>query len=128
MSKIGKAFMSLLLDKKAREALENAAARPKSAPQPASHPASHPAAAPQQRPEPSQASIKAQLDATLDGIQNRPQNAPGQTASPTRQQLIQAARRVHAARQDVLDDLSAEQKMKLQVMAMKAMAPKSTTR
>jgi len=124
MSKIGKAFMSLLLDKKAREALESAAARAKSAPQVASQPA----AAPQHTPEPSQASIKAQLDATLEDIQNRPQNAPGQAASPTRQQLIQAARRVHAARQDVLDDLSAEQKMKLQVMAMKAMAPKSTTR
>jgi len=124
MSKIGKAFMSLLLDKKAREALESAATRPKPAPQTATQPA----AAPQQKPEPSQASIKAQLDATLDGIQNRPQGPLGQTASPTRQQLIQAAKRVHAARQDVLDDLSAEQKMKLQVMAMKAMAPKSTTR
>ena len=118
MSKIGKAFMSLLLDKKAREALESAAARPKSAPQ----------QPPQPSPERSQASIKAQLDATLDGIQNRPQSTMGQTASPTRQQLIQNARHVHAARQNVLDDLSAEQKMKLQVMAMKAMTPKSTTR
>ena len=116
MSKIGKAFMSLILDKKAREALQNAAQQPKPAPQP------------EVIPEPSQASIKAQLDATLDGIQNRPQTHNGQTASPTRQQLIQAARRVHAARQNVLDDLSAEQKLKLQVMAMKAMSPKRTSR
>lgn len=120
MSKIGKALMSLFLDKKAREALEKAAARPK--------PGAQPTPAPQQRPEPSQANIKAQLDATLDGIQDRAHNTPGHAASPSRRQLIQDALRVHAARQDVLDDLSTEQKMKLQVMAMKAMAPKSSTR
>jgi len=114
MSKIGKAFMSLLLDKKARESLQKAAAQPKPAPQ------QRPETTPAPAPEPSQAQIKAQFDAKMDGIQNRP--AP--KASPTRQQLIQNARRVHAARQDVLDDLSAEQKMKLQVMAMKAMSPK----
>ena len=124
MSKIGKAFMSLMLDKKARDALQNAAQRPSPAPQPTQSSAPQSAVA----PESSQASIKAQLDATLDGFHNRPQTHAGQTASPNRQQLIQAARRVHAARQDVLDDLSAEQKMKLQVMAMKAMAPKNTTR
>jgi len=114
MSKIGKAFMSLILDKKARDALENAAQRPK--------PKARPVNAP--REEPSEASIKAQLHAKLEGVQNRPQ----QTASPTRQQLIQNALRVHAAKQDVLDDLSQEQKMKLQVMAMKAMAPKGSSR
>ena len=118
MSKIGKAFMSLILDKKARDALQNAAQRPQ--PDPLQTPPVSAPQRPEPSPEPSQAQIKAQLDAKLNGMQN---HLP-QTASPTRQQLIQDARRVHAARQDVLDDLSAEQKMKLQVMAMKAMGPK----
>ncbi|HEY9078942.1 hypothetical protein [Magnetovibrio sp.] len=123
MSKIGKAFMSLILDKKAREALEKAA----SAPKPADRPVAAPPQPRQPLPEPSQAQIKAQLDAKIDGIQNRVANQHAQSGSPTRQQLIQNALRVHAAKQDVLDDLSAEQKLKLQVMAMKAMAPKRPT-
>lgn len=112
MSKLGKAFMSLILDKKARDALQNAAQQPMAPPPPAATPA-HP---PVSRPQPS---VKAQLDAKLDEVQNRPER----TTTPTRQQLIQDALRVRASKQDVLADLSDEQRLKLQVLAMKAMMP-----
>lgn len=119
--------MSLILDKKAREKLN--------APAPAVGPAPggvnplpgganspvHPASAPLSPPrrDPTQAEIKARLDAKLDQVQNRPQR----TASPTRQQLIQDALRTRSAKQDVFENLSAEQRLKLQVLAMKAMMP-----
>lgn len=114
MSKIGRAFMSLILDKKAREKLNAAPSGGATAPV---SPASAPLLPP--RREPSQAEIKARLDAKLDQVQNRPQR----NASPTRQQLIQNALRTRSAKQDVFENLSPEQRLKLQVLAMQAMMP-----
>ena len=116
MSKIGKAFMSLILDKKAREALETAQARPKARPNPASRDA---APAPPPKPEPQGRALQDQLHAKLDEVQSRPRPS----AAPSRQELIQNARRVHASKQAVLSDLSDEQRLKLQVLAMRAMRP-----
>jgi len=113
MSKIGKAFMSLILDKKARTALEQSAARPKDMPSPA--PA--PVAAPQEH----EAALQERLQAKLDEVQNR----PPPSANPSRRELIQNARRVHASKQTILNDLSDEQRLKLQVLAMRAMMPSS---
>lgn len=113
MSKLGKAVMSLFLDKQARSALENARQSAKAAPQAHAPPQSGTSR------ESSQAEIKAQLDAKIAEVENRPAGG----ASPTRQDLINAARRVHAAKQEVLSDLSEEQRLKLQVLAMKAMMP-----
>lgn len=107
MSKIAKAFMSLILDKKAREALHTAAQQPKSA------------QTARPRPTHQQQDVKAQLDAKLNEVQNRTENA----TPPDRKQLIQDAMRVRAAKQEVLADLSQEQRLKLQVLAMKAMMP-----
>jgi len=113
MSKLGKALMALLLDKKARSARHRVrraqATRPPHQPAPGTPPLT-------------QAQIKAQLDAKLDQVHNR----AAQSSSSTREQLLADAARVHAAKQDVLQDLSPEQKLKLQVLAMKAMAPKNT--
>jgi hypothetical protein len=114
MSKIGRAFMSIILDKKARERLNAPTPGGANSPEP---PASAPLASP--RRDPTQAEIKARLDAKLDQVQNRPQR----TASPTRQQLIQDALRTRSAKQDVFENLNAEQRLKLQVLAMKAMMP-----
>jgi hypothetical protein len=104
MSKIGKAFMSLVLDKKAREALQNVTQK------------LPPSTVPPQAPQPS---VKQRLDTKLEEVQNR----PAQNVSPSRQQLIQDAIRVRASKQEVLSDLSQEQRLKLQVLAMKAMMP-----
>ncbi|MBL4615903.1 MAG: hypothetical protein JKY27_13680 [Magnetovibrio sp.] len=112
MSKIGKALMSLLLDKKARDALHTAQQQPRPA-----RATSRPA--PPSPVAPPQLSVKAQLAAKLDEVQNRPKN----NGSPDRKQLIQNAMRVRSSKQDILSDLSQEQRLKLQVLAMKAMMP-----
>jgi hypothetical protein len=121
MSKLGRAFMSLILDKKARERLNAPGPGGANSPRGGANSPVPPASAPLSPPrsEPTQAEIKARLDAKLDQVQNRPQR----TASPTRQQLIQDALRTRSAKQDVFENLSPEQRLKLQVLAMKAMMP-----
>jgi len=118
MSKIGKAFMSLILDKKAIETMEVAAhqkASAKAAAPPGLQPPLHAPFPPARQP-----SVKEQLDAKLDAVQNRPERG----VSPTRQQLIQDALRMRANKQqEVLEDLTDEQRLKLQVLAMRAMMP-----
>jgi len=111
MSKIGKAFLSLILDKKAREALKIAAQQPKPTPAPRNF-------------VPPQPSLNKQLHTKLEAAQSRPRP----NAAPNRQQLIQNAMRVRSSKQDVLQELSQEQRLKLQVMAMKAMMPKDQSR
>ncbi|MEG3618405.1 hypothetical protein V5T82_08075 [Magnetovibrio sp. PR-2] len=111
MSKIGKAMMSLFLDKRARDVMEHAKTQPGDPP--------HPQRVARGLEHQSQKEIKQKLDSKIDEIHNKPQK----TATPTRQELIDQARRVRAQKQDVLADLSPEQRMKLQVMAMKAMMP-----
>ncbi len=119
MSKFSKAFMSLFLDQKARDAMELARHRKTvleegAKTQPGTPPTSQPA--PEDLPR---EDIKEQLDAKLDEVQNRAER----TGSPSRQALIQNAMRVRAQKQDVLSDLSDEQRLKLQVLALKAMMP-----
>ncbi|MBF0249556.1 MAG: hypothetical protein HQL35_02885 [Alphaproteobacteria bacterium] len=113
MSKISNALLSLFLDKKARQALEHTKER--------AHPHAphHAPLAPPPPPEETQEDIKRQLDAKIDAVKEK---GPGGIPKD-RRQLIQEARRVHSAKQDVLKDLSPEQRLKLQVLAMKAMLP-----
>jgi len=113
MSKIGKALLSLILDKKARDALDVAAQQPKTAltPQPTA-------------PAQPQPSLNEQLHTKLTAAQSQPRS----NLAPNRQQLIQNAMRVRSTKQDVLQELSQEQRLKLQVMAMKAMLPKNQGR
>ena len=111
MSKFGKAMMSLFLDKRAREVMELSKTTPGAQPRP-------------RRVErglehQTQKELKQKLDDKIDEIHNKPQK----TASLSRQELIAQAQRVRAQKQEVLADLSPEQRMKLQVMAMKAMMP-----
>ena len=111
MSKLGKAMMSLFLDKRARETMELSKAQsmgqvPR---RPVERGLDHQ----------TQKEIKQKLDDKIDEIHNKPQK----TTAPSRQELIAQAQRVRAQKQDVLADLSPEQRMKLQVMAMKAMMP-----
>jgi len=117
MSKIGKALLSLILDKKARDALDVAAQQPKTALTP--QPTAQPTAPPQPQP-----SLNEQLHAKLTAAQSQPRS----NLAPNRQQLIQNAMRVRSTKQDVLQELSQEQRLKLQVMAMKAMLPKNQGR
>ena len=111
MSKLGKAMMSLFLDKRAREVLGNAQSAPNT--QPRRQPV------PRGPEHQSQKEIKQQLDSKIDEIHSKPQK----TTSLSRQELIAQAQRVRAQKQDVLADLTQEQRLKLQVMAMKAMMP-----
>lgn len=106
--------MSLFLDKRARTALEQNKTVPEASPSPQR--------VPRQAHHQTQAEIKQQLDGKIDEIHNR----PAKKASLTRQELIAEAQRVRAAKQTVLDELSEEQRLKLQVMAMKAMMPNKT--
>ncbi|MCW8915269.1 MAG: hypothetical protein OQK24_05365 [Magnetovibrio sp.] len=114
MSKISKALMSLLLDKRARSALEENQAAPKSP--------NTPKRIPRQAHHQTQTEIKQQLDSKIDEIHNRPEKK----ASLSRQEIIAEAQRVRAAKQTVLEELSKEQRLKLQVIAMKAMMPNKT--
>jgi len=112
MAKLGKAFMSLFLDKKARDALEAKAALPKrqqQAPQSPANPSPPPA--PQPTPHPSQEEIYARLDEAQQAKTQR-------SATPDRQQLIQNALQVRAKKAKMLEDLPPEQRQKLQALAM----------
>lgn len=118
MAKLGKALMSLLLDKKAREALETKAAlkavtpeRPaRTLPAPASL-APEPALTPAPITQPSREEINARLDHAADV-------ASGRVKSPDRKQLIQNALNVRADKAKMLDDLPEEQRRRLQALAM----------
>ena len=116
MSKFSKAVMSLFLDQKARDAMELARHRKTALKGAAQTQSGTTPTTPEDQP---QERIKEQLDAKLDEVQKRTARA----GSPSRQELIQNAMRVRAQKQDVLADLSDEQRLKLQVLAMKAMMP-----
>lgn len=104
MAKFGKALMSLLLDKKAREALEA-----KGAAQPVTQQAPAPVHAPD--PHPSREELGARLDAAQQASDNR-------VNTPDRQRLIQDALKVRADKAKMLDDLPEEQRRRLKAMAM----------
>ena len=107
MAKLGKALMSLLLDKKARDALE-AKAVVKRQPAPAS-------AVQPQRSAPARHPSQQEINARLDEAQ---QASTTRTNAPGRQQLIQQALQVRAHEAKMLDDLPEEQRLKLKAMAM----------
>jgi len=113
MAKLGKALMSLLLDKKAREALEAKAAAPRPATQhvPQTPPQQPGQAAPAQAPHPSQEEIYARLDEAQQASTNR-------ANTPDRQRLIQEALKVRANKAKMLEELPEEQRRRLQAMAM----------
>ena len=110
MAKLGKALMSLLLDKKARAALEAKATRSQQPQQPQQ---AQRQAAPRvpEPPHPSQDEIIARLD-------DAQKSSTSRAATPDRRKLIEEAQRVRADKAKMLDDLPEEQKRKLQAMAM----------
>lgn len=122
MAKLGNALMSLLLDKQAREnikqrpvapnkaALNKAQAQAYAQAQP-SQPQAH--VQDQDQAHPSQEEINARLEQSSQTVEQR-------RNSPERQKLIEEAQRVRASKMSVLDDLSEEQKLKLQALAMKS--------
>ena len=112
MAKLGKALMSLLLDKKAREALDAKAAA-KAATRHAPHPSAPSATQAPQRAEP--APTQEQINARLHEAQ---QAASGRVNTPDRRQLIQNAMKVRANKAKMLEDLPEEQRRKLQALAM----------
>ena len=109
MAKLGKTLMSLFLDKRAREAIE--AQGKTRAKTPATPPTPAPAAPPPTpEPHPSREELNARLEQAADASAKR-------AASPGRQQLIQQALKVRAAKAKMLDELPQEQRLKLQAMA-----------
>ncbi|HEY9163558.1 MAG TPA: hypothetical protein VIN57_03020 [Magnetovibrio sp.] len=106
MAKLGKALLSLLLDKKARAALEAQAAapRPQSPPVPIK-------ASPTPQPHPSPEEIYSRLDQAQQASVQR-------AASPDRRQLIQEALKVRANKAKMLEDLPDGQQRKLKALAM----------
>lgn len=110
MAKLGKALMSLLLDKKARAALETKAALKKAQPQPAHAPGpASPVGATQ--PEPTREEINARLHDAQQAVS-------GRANTPDRQQLIQRALKVRADKAKMLEELPEEQRRRLQALAM----------
>ena len=109
MAKFGKAFMSLFLDKKARESLKN---KPL---QPAQHnlrPVARPATVPAQQSHLTPEEICERLvEAEQEMTQKR---------SPERLQLIQNAMKIRSKQSKLLDALSDEQRQRLQDIAMKS--------
>ncbi|MFC1674019.1 hypothetical protein ACFL12_07760 [Pseudomonadota bacterium] len=117
MAKLGNAIMSLLLDKQARENMKQ---RPpvqnqvKNQAQTQAYTQNQaPNPVPQDQPHPTQEQINARLEEVSQTVEQRRNN-------PARQQLIEEAMRVRASKMSVLDDLSEEQKLKLQALAMKS--------
>lgn len=111
MAKLGKALMSLFLDKQAREALENKAPFRAPPPQPPLTQAQAQAQAQDiAEPHPSREELNARLDTAAEVRANR-------AASPNRQRLIEDALRVRANKAKILEDLPQEQRLKLQAMA-----------
>lgn len=106
MAKLGKALLSLLLDKKARAALEAQAA----APRPQSPPASQQVRQPPPS-HPSQEEIYSRLDQAQQASTQR-------AASPDRRQLIQEALKVRANKAKMLEDLPDGQQRRLKALAM----------
>jgi len=111
MAKLGKALMSLLLDKKAREALEAKAAAPARAQEQRTQEQRGQEQRGPQTPHPSQDEIYARLEQAQQASQNR-------VNSPSRQQLIDEARRVRTEKAKMLDDLPEDQRRRLKAMAM----------
>lgn len=105
MAKLGNAFKSLFLDKKARESLKNRPQQP---------------AAPQMRaaqalkdPHPTPEEIHARLEEVDQAV--------GSKKSPDRQQLIKDALKIRSAKASVLEDLSDEQRNKLHDLAVRSL-------
>lgn len=114
MAKFGKALMSLLLDKKARDALEAKSAATQAYQQQRTTTRERPQRAPPAR-HPSQDEINARLDEAHKASVTR---AGARSGTPGRQQLIQQAMQVRANKAKMLDDLPEEQRLKLKAMAM----------
>ena len=110
MAKFGKALMSLLLDKKARDALEAKAAATQAYQQQRTATRERP-----QRPAPARHPSQDEINARLDKAQ---QASVTRAGTPGRQQLIQQAMQVRANKAKMLDDLPEEQRLKLKAMAM----------
>ena len=111
MAKLGKALLSLLLDKKAREALEAKTTAAKAAPRPSSPPSSPVQAPKVAEPPLTQDLINARLnDASMA--------ASGRVATPDRRQLIQNALKVRNHKAKMLEDLPEHQRRRLQALAM----------
>lgn len=113
MAKLGKALMSLFLDKKARDALEAKATRPQRPPQaPNTAPNTAPTTPPQaQAAHPSREEI-------YDRLEQAQQASTQRSATPGRKQLIQDALKVRANKAKMLEDLPEEQRRRLKAMAM----------
>ena len=105
MATFGNAFKSLFLDKKARDSLQNRPQQPL-APQPR---ALKPA--PDRHPSPEE--IHARLEEVDQAVGNK--------KSPDRQQLIKEALKIRAAKADVLENLSDEQRNKLHDLAVRSL-------
>ena len=132
MAKLSKALLTLLLDKKARESIKRqppsqqamadaeaqaeALARALTGETQPVNPAQMNAqrAYGPQEPHPSPQEIHDRLDQAQQKVAQK-------RGTPERQRLIEEARRVRASKQSVLDELSEEQRLKLQALAMKTM-------
>jgi len=120
MAKLGKALMSLLLDKRAREKLAARKAAPQRAPAPGTDDGAEAGAEAQpappspprhaDAPHPSREELYARLNDAAQASDRR-------AASPDRQRLIQDALKVRAQQAKKLDELPREQRLKLQAMA-----------
>ena len=105
MAKLGNAFKSLFLDKKARDSLKNRPQRPA---------APHMRAVqPPQAPHPSVEEIHARLEEVDQAVDSK--------KSPDRQQLIQEALKIRSAKASILEDLSDEQRNKLHDLAVRSL-------
>ncbi|PCI42505.1 MAG: hypothetical protein COB46_00535 [Rhodospirillaceae bacterium] len=107
MAKFGKAFMSLFLDKKARDSLKNKPLRPA---RPDLKPVADQAPAPAQQPHLTPEEICERLvEAEQEMTKKR---------SPERLQLIQNALKIRSEQAKIFNQLSEEQRQKLQEIAM----------
>jgi hypothetical protein len=114
MAKLGKALMSLFLDKKARAALEAKSAAAKAAAQQASHQPPLEPIFPANEPPPL-APTREEIHARLSDAQDR---LSGRVGAPDRRQLINDALKVRADKAKMLEDLPEEQRRRLQALAM----------
>jgi len=105
MAKLGGAFMALFLDKKAREIVKNRPQQPiTSAPNQSAPTAAQPAPSPQ----------------VINDRLAEAEQEMAKKRSPERLQLIKNAMKIRNEQAKLLDELSTEQKKKLQEIAMKS--------
>ena len=111
MAKLGKTLMSLLLDKKARAALETKAALKQQNHPSTLSPTLSPGAPIARQPAPTRDEINARL---LEAEQAM----SGRIKTPDRQHLINQALKVRANKAKMLEELPEEQRRRLQALAM----------